>query len=349
MKKLVLSLAVLVPLFVQILPAQRGAPAAEGPDPMTLPLAQRIAHTDPARYRVSPGVHRGAGQLNYMALFNFNAVDTNLFFLHRGVIEPKSGIGAHFHNNCEEMFVIFDGEAQFTVDGRTALLKGPAGAPTRMGHSHAIYNPTDKPVQWMNINVSALRAVYDAFDLNDSRVAAPLDPIPVFMSMSLDKALLRSATAMNGGKGEVQYRRALEPTVFLGPWAYVDHLVIPPGSSVGPHADADFGGFYYVMNGTGNTTIGSETAAVKSGDAIPIRLNDRKSFENTGTAPLEFLIVGVARETSKKYDFIAAAECYAGAREGESISRQSQVDSRQSRRTEASEPWKQPCLYRYHP
>ena len=36
------------------------------------------------------------------------------------------------------MFVIFDGEAEFTIDGRTSLLKGTVGAPVRMGHSHAI-------------------------------------------------------------------------------------------------------------------------------------------------------------------------------------------------------------------
>ena len=51
------------------------------------------------------------------------------------------------------MFVIFDGEAQFTIDGRTSVLKAPAGAPTRAGSSHAIYNASDKPIQWMNINV----------------------------------------------------------------------------------------------------------------------------------------------------------------------------------------------------
>ena len=88
----------------------------------------------------SPSVHGGPGQLNYFALFNGDALDTNLWFLHRGVIQPKSGIGQHFHNYCEEMFVILDGEAQFTIDGRTTTLKGPAGAPARMGHSHAIYN-----------------------------------------------------------------------------------------------------------------------------------------------------------------------------------------------------------------
>ena len=98
----------------------------------------------------------------YMVLLDAHSLDTNLCFLHRGILEPKSGIGHHFHNQCEEMFVIFDGEAQFTIDGRTSVLKGPAGALCRMGHSHAIYNATDKPVQWMNINVSAMKGTYDS-------------------------------------------------------------------------------------------------------------------------------------------------------------------------------------------
>jgi mannose-6-phosphate isomerase-like protein (cupin superfamily) len=207
------------------------------------------------------------------------------------------------------MFIIFDGEAQFTIDGRTSLLRGPAGAPCRMGHSHAIYNPTDKPVEWMNINVSALKGEYDAFDLHDARVGVPLDLIPVFMTMRLDRALLRPMPAMSGGNGTVQYRRALAPTVFAGPWAYVDHLVLPPGTSTAPHQHHGVAEFYYVMSGDGAVTVTPEeqkpeTALIHVGDAIPLQLSDVHAFANTGQQPLELLIVGVAREKYKQLDTV---------------------------------------------
>src|SRR5437763_9799905 len=164
------------------------------------------------------------------------ALIANLQFMHRCQIMPGGGVGHHFHNQCEEMFIVFDGQAEFTIDGRTSVLKGTIGAPTRMGHSHAIYNPSDKPIEFMNINVTSVKGHYDAFNLDDARTdVAQKDPIPVFMTMNLDKQLLRPMEKYHGGLGTVQYRRALDQDVFLTTWSYMDHLLIPTGSSEGAH------------------------------------------------------------------------------------------------------------------
>lgn len=284
-----------------LLLATSAAPAGQGGKP----LAERIGHSDPVRYRQLTGVHAGAGSMAFAPLLGAEALSTNLIFVHRGVIAPHSGIGQHFHHQCEEMFVILDGAAEFTVDGRTARWVGPAAVPDRMGHAHGLYNPTDKPVQWLNINVGMTKR-YDNFDLADPRDHATLDTIAQFAGVRLDRALLKPAVALQGGVGTVGYRRMLAPEVFATPWAFVDHLMIPPGAALGSDAPAGISEVFYVLAGAGDVTVAGERARLRTGDAVPVDIGQSRTLSASGDAPLELLVIGVAKDLATKATYAAS-------------------------------------------
>jgi mannose-6-phosphate isomerase-like protein (cupin superfamily) len=300
-----------VAVAVSLMHVSAQSPAATGA------LAQRIAHTDPAAYRALSAVHGGAGSMSFTALLNRGAVTPEFNFLHRGVIPAGSGIGHHFHNVVEEMFVILDGEAQFTVDGRTASVKGPAGVLCRTGHSHAIYNPGPAPVQWMNLNASLVAGVYDNFDLGDTRVGAALDAIPTFMTIRFDTSLLRAPGARGRGApvpppppNAVLSRRAAGPSVFSTTWSYIDHVLAPPGASTPELPHDGVAEAYYVLGGEGTISVtGAEsgTATVRAGDAIPVRIGETSRFTSTGSVPLELFVMGVARDAAAKTQLLTSA------------------------------------------
>ena len=101
-------------------------------------------------------------------------------------------------------------------------------------------------------------------------------------------------------------RRKLGPAVFYTPWAYVDHLIVQRDASIGTSRMADMSEAYYVISGDGSVTVEGETVAIKIGDAIPVDLGQRKSI-TAGSAPLELMVVGIARDMRTKDAFAAVA------------------------------------------
>jgi hypothetical protein len=156
----------------------------------------------------------------------------------------------------------------------------------------------------MNFQASSIAGVGDAFDLGDDRVGAVVDRVPTFISARIDRTLIRPAGGRGGAAppapGGVTSRRLFAPTVFRCAWAYVDHVLIAPGATTPEVAHESVGEAYYVLAGSGSVKVGAETAPVQRWNAIPVTVGETSSFTNTGSEPLELLVVAVARDMETK-------------------------------------------------
>jgi len=255
-------------------------------------------HNDPAKYKMLSAVHGGAGQMGFTQLIGRDVLATNFLYLHAGVINAKGGIGHHYHHSIEEMYVILNGEAEFTINGRTSRLKAPVAVPCKMGDAHAIYNPTGEPIRWLNFAVARTKGQSDAFDLGDTRVGAAIDRIPVFVSSPLKKDGMKDANHPYAGNGAL-YRRALGPEIFSTSWNNVDHVVIPAGKSMGPRQLEGMEEVYYVIKGAGILTVDSSTQPMVADDSFTGSLGETMTLTNTGSGDLELLVIGISASPSK--------------------------------------------------
>jgi mannose-6-phosphate isomerase-like protein (cupin superfamily) len=170
----------------------------------------------------------------------------------------------------------------------------------------------------MNLNVSLVAGVYDNFDLGDTRVGAALDAIPTFMTIRLDPSLLRAAGARERGAAlpaaapnALLSRRVAGPSMFSTTWSYIDHVIVPPGAATPELPHDGLAEAYYVLGGEGTISVAgvaSGTAAVRAGDAIPVRIGEATRFTSTGSAPLELFVMGVAKDMAAKTQLLAAAQ-----------------------------------------
>lgn len=278
--------------------ATRAAFAQEAKTNNHNPIAGNVmfGRNDPVKYMSARYPHGGAGTVRYMELTPREKFTTEFLFLHRGVIDPYSGLGEHVHRRMEEMYFVMDENiARFTVNGRTAELPGPAMALCPMGSSHGIYNPTGNVVEFMNLGIAYENRQYDAVDFakQDDLKDIAFESPPPFRWSVIDRRLLHPVPAFYNGKGEMLMRRIWTTESFATKWGFVNHYLLPPGSSIGYHRHDVMEEVYYIFKGTGRMTVDDATLEVRAGDAASVTLHGAHGLHNSSRSDLEVLSIAV--------------------------------------------------------
>ncbi|MFD0752063.1 cupin domain-containing protein [Mucilaginibacter calamicampi] len=273
--------------------AQPG-PGAGGP-----PAAKsRVVKNDASKLRAQGKIHDGAGTMAFTQLFGPRELTTNLMYLHAGVINANSSIGEHFHHSMEEMYVLLEGEAEFTINGRTSLIKAPALVPCKLGDAHGMYNTSGKTCKWLNFGIGKSRGGGGGvFNLGDPRLpgSTPLDAIPQFVSGRLDREKLRAGNTYTGTG--ITSRRLFSPDVFQTNWNNVDHVLMPANTAMGTRTMEGFEEIYYVVNGAGNVDINGTKYPVTQDDAFYGAVGEKLTISST--SELELLVVCIAVDKTK--------------------------------------------------
>ena len=241
------------------------------------------------------GVHGGAGTILFGSLFDRDDFETPFAFVHSAILLPGGGIGYHRHDDSEEIFITVDNAAQFTHNGRTAVVEGGAAVPLRSGEIHAIHNHTDSETRWFNLHCVVPGGTPTSTDLGDDRVGAELESTDRLPVGRLDRGALKYGPA-HAGKGEVGGRMLWGPEDFRSNFHCLVHCLLPPDTSLGYHRHDGVEECYIIIAGSGRMTVDGETEEVQQWDAVPSGLGGSHGLYNHTREDLEVLVVAVCAE-----------------------------------------------------
>ena len=251
-------------------------------------------------YRDVSDCHKGAGTIKLVGLIDHTVFDTNFHAVSRAEIPPGCSIGEHLHRHMEEIFIILNSPAQHTVNGRTAELPAGSCVPCLKGQSHGIYNHTGTTLEWLYFAVTEVKGKGDAIDYGDDLTNKKIVSPPPFLWTNLDNRLLKPASNAHKGKGEIFFRRMWNKDSFKTNWEFLDHCILPPGTSIGYHQHNMIEEVYYIASGSGRMTVNDHTWDVGPGDAVPCTLHDSHGLFNNGSEDIVLIVCSCAVEKGKR-------------------------------------------------
>ncbi|QMU71267.1 cupin domain-containing protein [Streptacidiphilus sp. P02-A3a] len=110
---------------------------------------------------------------------------------------------------------------------------------------------------------------------------------------NLHEGLLRLVTEDHGGEGSILAHRAYQrggPDGPRPPIAFIDLVVLPPGTSIGRHRHGDDEETYVILTGSGRMTLDGAEFPVRAGDVVRNRPWGEHGLRNDAGTDLHLLV-----------------------------------------------------------
>jgi mannose-6-phosphate isomerase-like protein (cupin superfamily) len=103
--------------------------------------------------QVQEGSHDGQGVVDLYEIWGRADFKSNVDFMDRVVIPPKSTIGYHKHGNNEEIYILLEGQGTMTIDNEpVAVKKGDMILNPAFGE-HGLVNDSDSNIDLLVIQI----------------------------------------------------------------------------------------------------------------------------------------------------------------------------------------------------
>ena len=96
---------------------------------------------------------------------------------------------------------------------------------------------------------------------------------------------------MRNGQGRVSIMHLFQKEEITAPTRFCAKMILPPGSSIGPHTHENEDELYVILKGHGMLDDGTTQTPVTTGDAVLTGKGETHAIANTGASDLEILAV----------------------------------------------------------
>jgi len=107
-----------------------------------------------AKKQILEGSHQGTGEYELYEIWNKTDFKSNIDFIDKVIIPPKSTVGYHKHGNNEEMYIVLEGKGEMTINGQTRKIEKGDMILNKPEGEHGLVNTSDANIELLVIQVS---------------------------------------------------------------------------------------------------------------------------------------------------------------------------------------------------